>query len=207
MTGTIGTAGTALALVSAVALVVFGWAGARGRATAGLVRTSARLLLLGGVVAMSSLVTALLRDDFSLSYVAETHARATPFPYDVATAWAALEGSIVLWLLVLVACTWLVARAVRSEDRLGLGAAAVLGMVSLFFAGLVLTAANPFAAVTPVPVDGPGPNPLLQNNPLMAVHPPLLYLGYVGLSVPFAFGMSALALGDAGRAWLDRTRR
>ena len=131
----------------------------------------------------------------------------TSVPYDVATAWAALEGSIVLWLLVLVACTWLVARAVRSEDRLGLGAAAVLGMVSLFFAGLVLTAANPFAAVTPVPVDGPGPNPLLQNNPLMAVHPPLLYLGYVGLSVPFAFGMSALALGDAGRAWLDRTRR
>jgi cytochrome c-type biogenesis protein CcmF len=207
MTGLVGIAGTALALVSAVALVVLGWAGARGRSTAGLVRTAARALLLGGTASMGALVTALLRDDFSLRYVAETHARATPFPYDVATAWAALEGSIVLWLLVLVGCTWLVARRVGPGDRLGLGAVAVLGGVCLFFAGLVLTAANPFGQVVPVPVDGPGPNPLLQNNPLMAVHPPLLYLGYVGLSVPFAFGMSALALGDAGRAWLERTRR
>ena len=207
MTAAVGTAGTALALVAAAALVVLGWAGARGRATASLVRTAARALLLGGVAAMSALVTALARDDFSLRHVADNHARATPFPYDIATAWAALEGSIVLWLLVLVSCTWLVARSVHRDDRLGLGAVAVLGAVSVFFAGLVLTAANPFEVVSPVPVDGPGPNPLLQNNPLMAVHPPLLYLGYVGLSVPFAFGMSALALGHAGRAWLDRTRR
>ena len=207
MTGLVGTAGTALTLVAAGALLVLGWSGARGRDTARLVHTAARALLLGGTVAMGTLVAALVRDDFSIRYVAENHARATPFPFDVATAWAALEGSIVLWLLVLVACTWLVARNVRADDRLGLGAVAVLGAVGLFFAGLVLTAANPFTQVAPIPVDGPGPNPLLQNNPLMAVHPPLLYLGYVGMSVPFAFGMSALALGQAGRAWLERTRR
>ena len=207
MTGLIGTAGTALTLVAAGALLVLGWSGARGRDTARLVHTAAQALLLGGTVAMGTLVAALVRDDFSIRYVAENHARATPFPFDVATAWAALEGSIVLWLLVLVACTWLVARNVRADDRLGLGAVAVLGAVGLFFAGLVLTAANPFTQVAPIPVDGPGPNPLLQNNPLMAVHPPLLYLGYVGMSVPFAFGMSALALGQAGRAWLERTRR
>ena len=208
MTGLLGTAGSALTLVAAGALVVLGWSGTRGRrATARLVPTAARALLLGASVAFGTLVTALVRDDFSVRYVAETHSRATPFPYDVATAWAALEGSIVLWLLVLVACTWLVARTVSAHDRLGLGAVAVLGAISVFFAGLVLTAANPFVAVSPIPLDGPGPNPLLQNNPLMAVHPPLLYLGYVGLSVPFAFGMSALALGQAGRAWLDRTRR
>jgi cytochrome c-type biogenesis protein CcmF len=208
MNATIGYAAIIVAAIAAGVLTVSGAVAASGsRRMAGIARTSARVLLAGGGLAMVALVVALLTDDFSVRYVAEHHSRATPFPFDVATAWAALEGSIVLWVLVLAAFTAAVARTVGRDDRLGLAALAVLGAVALFFTVLVAWVANPFQPVTPVPADGPGPNPLLQNHILMAVHPPLLYIGYVGLSVPFAFGMGALALGDAGAAWLRRTRR
>ena len=208
MMSMLGYAGVVVGAIAAGVLTVSGAVAAAGsRRMAGVASTSARALLAGGGVAMVALVVALLTDDFSVRYVAENHSRATPFPFDVATAWAALEGSIVLWVLVLATFTAAVARTVGRDDRLGLAALAVLGAVALFFTVLVATVANPFQLVAPVPADGPGPNPLLQNHILMAVHPPLLYVGYVGLSVPFAFGMGALALGDAGTAWLRRTRR
>ncbi len=80
-------------------------------------------------------------------------------------------------------------------------------MVALFFAILLVGPANPFHAVFPVPADGPGPNPLLQNHILMAVHPPLLYLGYVGMSVPFAFAVGAMLSGEvASDDWIKITR-
>lgn len=203
-----GHAAIIVAAVAAAALTVSGALGAAGdRRMAPVARTSARVLLAGGAMSMLVLVAALLADDFSLRYVAEHHSRATPFPFDVATAWAALEGSIVLWVLVLTAFTATVARTVRRDDRVGLAALAVMGVVALFFTVLVATMANPFQQVAQVPADGPGPNPLLQNHVLMAVHPPLLYIGYVGLTVPFAFGMGALAVGHAGSGWLRRTRR
>ena len=208
MTGSLGYAGILAAALASAALSVGGAMGAAGsRRMAGLARVAARVLLAGAALAMLALVGALLADDFSVRYVAEHHSRATPFPFDVATAWAALEGSIVLWVLVLAGFTAAVARTVRHDDRLGLAALAVLGAVALFFTVLVAVMANPFHPVASVPSDGPGPNPLLQNHILMAVHPPLLYIGYVGLSVPFAFGMGALALGHAGPGWLQRTRR
>ncbi|MGH8927834.1 MAG: cytochrome c biogenesis protein CcsA, partial [Acidimicrobiia bacterium] len=180
----------------------------------------------GAILAMLSLEGALIFNDFSLEYVANHHARATPFPFNVATAWAALEGSIVLWGLVLAVFTWFTFRSVqRSPDRLGVGALAVLGMVGLFFFALQMSVANPFQvcveaaangclssspfpwAAAQAPSDGPGPNPLLQNHILMAIHPPMLYLGYVGLTVPFAFAMSALAQRLPGVEWLRRSRR
>ena len=183
-------------------------------------------MLGGAVLAMLALEAALVFNDFSLEYVANHHARATPFPFNVATAWAALEGSIVLWGLVLAIFTWFTWRGYRrSPDRLGAGALAVLGIVALFFFGLQLSVANPFRvcveavangcigsnpwpwAAAQAPPDGPGPNPLLQNHILMAIHPPMLYLGYVGLTVPFAFAISALALGLPGVEWLRRSRR
>lgn len=187
----------------------------------------AALMVVGGAAgAMVVLETALVFDDFSLAYVASNHARATPFPFNVATAWAALEGSIVLWGLVLATFTWLVWRDRRERrDALSAGALAVMGLVGVFFFGLMLTVANPFEvcveatanrclASSPwpwsrimAPGDGPGPNPLLQNHILMAVHPPLLYVGYVGLTVPFAYAISALSLSLPGPEWLRRTRR
>ena len=208
MTASFGFAAILLAVLGAVLLVATASAAVRGiDGAAGWARTSTRMLLVGAVLAMLALEFALVTDDFSVQYVAENHARSTPFPFDVATAWAALEGSIVLWVLVLAAFTAAVGRRVTAEDRLGNAALAVLGVVAVFFTVLVATVANPFGTVSPVPLDGPGPNPLLQNHVLMAVHPPLLYLGYVGLTVPFAFGIAALVLGDARRAWLTRTRR
>jgi cytochrome c-type biogenesis protein CcmF len=190
------------------------------------VRSSVRLMLGGAVMAMLALEAALLFNDFSLEYVANHHARATPFPFNVATGWAALEGSIVLWGLVLGAYAWFLFRSYWTKpDPLAAGALAVIGVIGLFFFGLQATVANPFQvcveaaangcltaspfpwAPAHAPPDGPGPNPLLQNHILMAIHPPLLYLGYVGLSIPFAFAISALAQRLRGNEWLKRSRR
>jgi cytochrome c-type biogenesis protein CcmF len=154
-----------------------------------------------------------------LAFVAENSARATPLLYKMATAWAALEGSLVLWSAILAVYVLLVFRQFRrpgraldgapadDADRLGAGALAVLGAVAVFFFAVLVTVANPFRVLDAIPADGPGPNPLLQNHPLMAVHPPLLYLGYVGFSAPFAFAVSALALGERGVRWVRRTQR
>ncbi|MFQ5522738.1 MAG: heme lyase CcmF/NrfE family subunit [Acidimicrobiia bacterium] len=185
-----------------------------------------KLMLSGAAVAMVAMELALLTDDFSLAYLAEHHAIATRFPFDVATAWAALEGSILLWGLVLAGFTWFTLRGYRrNPDPLNAGALAFMGGIAIFFFGIMLTVTNPFevctqavangcAASSPwpfaavqAPLDGPGPNPLLQNNVLMAVHPPMLYLGYVGLSVPFAYALSALALKIPGPEWLRRSHQ
>jgi cytochrome c-type biogenesis protein CcmF len=168
------------------------------------------LLLFAAVAAIVAMERALLTDDFSLQFVADNSARATPLLYKVATMWAALEGSILLWALVLAgyiaAITWRF-RARRRDPLFGWALLAAFA-VALFFFGLMLGPANPFTRVAgAVPADGPGPNPLLQNHPLMAAHPPMLYLGYVGFTVPFAFAIGALATGRLDDAWLTATRR
>jgi cytochrome c-type biogenesis protein CcmF len=205
----VGYIGVLTALAGAVALVVMGGrafvsGGGRARASLGL---PVWALLGGAVVAMLSLEMALLTDDFGIEYVARNHARDTPLLFTIASAWAALEGSIVLWGLVLAGYTAWVYSRMGADDRLGATALGVLGVVAVFFFGLMATAANPFTTLPVVPADGLGANPLLQNHILMAVHPPILYLGYVGMTVPFAFAIAALAVGDRSTDWLRRTRR
>ncbi|MEZ5140115.1 MAG: cytochrome c-type biogenesis CcmF C-terminal domain-containing protein [Acidimicrobiales bacterium] len=95
----------------------------------------------------------------------------------------------------------------RLSDHLVGWAMLTMFVVTLFFFGLMLGPANPFHTLANVPADGPGPNPLLQNHPLMAFHPPMLYLGYVGFTVPFAFAIAALVTGRLGEGWLVETRR
>ena len=230
MLGYLGLGSLAVALVGAMWLAIGGTLRAvalrRDQPSTVDLRVPAVMTLAGAIGSMAVLQAALLFDDFSLAYVAGNHARATPFPFNVATAWSALEGSIVLWGLVLAAFTWLVWNDHRRRgDALSAGAVAVMGLVGVFFFGLMLTVANPFEicveaaanrclAASPwpwdtiqAPADGPGPNPLLQNHLLMAVHPPLLYIGYVGLATPFAYAISALALTLPGPEWLRRTRR
>ncbi len=160
-------------------------------------------------VATVAMVVALVTHDFSVGYVAQVGSRATPLFYTLISLWGALEGSILFWAWVLAMYAALVVYINRDrEGNLVPWAAFALLIISLFFAILLLGPADPFTVISPIPADGPGPNPLLQNHILMAVHPPLLYLGYVGWSVPFAFAVGAMLSGDVERDdWIRITRR
>jgi cytochrome c-type biogenesis protein CcmF len=161
------------------------------------------------VLAFGALERALITRDFSMKYVQEVGGRGTPALYNFTAAWSALEGSILLWLLVLsgfiAAVAW--RYRTRMDDPLVAWALAVLFIIASFFFLLTLLPADPFKAGVPGVTDGPGPNPLLQDHPLVLFHPPSLYLGYVGMSVPFAFAMAALITGRVGEGWLLETRR
>jgi cytochrome c-type biogenesis protein CcmF len=211
VTAAVGWTGVTLALLSSIVLAVQGFRAQRkphGAVQRSHLRLAVGGMVAGSVVAMAALEFALLTDDFSVSYVAENSATTTPTIFKISTAWSALSGSIVLWGLVLAGYTLVVLRQVRStEDRLGTGALAVMGLVASFFFGMVATVANPFGIVANPPLDGPGPNPILQNHLMILIHPPMLYLGFVGFTVPFAFAISALTIGEGGVAWLRRTRR
>lgn len=231
MLAALGLLSLATGLIGSIGLAVSGSrAGAQLRRgvmpRTDALRTLALLVVIGAGGAMAVLEIALIFDDFSLAYVANHHAEGTPFPFNVASAWGALEGSIVLWGLVLSGFTWWVfSDHRRSPSALSAGALGVMGVVGFFFFGMMLTVANPFElcveavangcldssawpfSAVQAPADGAGPNPLLQNHILMAVHPPVLYVGYVGLTVPFAYAISALVFTVAGPEWLQRTRR
>ncbi len=160
-------------------------------------------------LAAFAMVYALVTHDFSISYVAQVGSRETPLFYTVISLWGALEGSILFWAWVLsmyaAAVVWINS---RKPGNLVPYAAATLLFVSFFFAILLIGPADPFGVVSPVPPNGPGPNPLLQNHILMAVHPPLLYLGYVGMSVPFSFAVGAMLSGEVeSDDWTRITRR
>ena len=158
--------------------------------------------------AVLAMITALVTHDFSVSYVAQVGSRDTPLFYTVISLWGALEGSILFWAWVLSLYGMLVVwrTSQRPGDLVPYSAMTLLA-VSLFFAILLVGPANPFHLVRPVPPDGPGPNPLLQNHILMAVHPPLLYLGYVGMTVPFSFAVGAVLSGEAeSNDWIRLTR-
>ena len=208
----LGRAGVTLGLAAAVlGVITVGYGLIRKRPD--LVRLSrwyAALVFFGGFVAACAMESALITRDFTVKYVAENGSTKTPALYNFATMWGALEGSIILWALILGG--YLVAVVLKFRKRLAdpLVGWAVLTMlvVCVFFFGLMAGPANPFTGFSPpAGFDGPGPNPLLQNNLLMAFHPPMLYLGYVGFTVPFAFAIAALITGRVGEGWLLATRR
>ncbi|MFL5950707.1 MAG: heme lyase CcmF/NrfE family subunit [Gaiellaceae bacterium] len=157
-------------------------------------------------VAVAVLLTALARHDFSFTYVAQHTSKELPLGYTLTAFWGGQEGSLLLWLLVL--CGYSVA-AVLTARRVGREVLAwvvpVLGVVGSFFALMLVFVASPFATQA-APADGAGLNPSLQN-PYMAIHPPMLYLGYVGLTVPFAFAMGALLARRTDERWIVATRR
>jgi len=163
------------------------------------------LCMLGANLTM---VWALVAHDFSVHYVSQVGSRATPLVYTVVSLWSALEGSILFWGAILGVYLFAFARSqVRVPDRkVQLALGAMLGAAT-FFAFLIAGPANPFGAVSPVPPDGPGPNPLLQNHVLMVIHPPMLYCGYVGMTVPFGIAVAALLDGRLGERWLVTLRR
>jgi cytochrome c-type biogenesis protein CcmF len=208
----VGSAAVALGLGAAVLGVLTLALGLR-RGDTRLLRGGQRyvwLVLAGAVLATVAMEYALLTHDFSLRYVAAHGSRSTPLLYTITGMWSALEGSIILWALVLAG--YLAAMAHKFRNRAGdplFAWATLIGLaVATFFFLLMAGPANPFRLVSgPIPSDGPGPNPLLQNHPLVAFHPPMLYLGYVGFTVPFAFALAALVTGRLSEGWLTETRR
>lgn len=168
------------------------------------------MLLAAAAIAVGAMEWALFSHDFSIEYVANNVARATPGLFTFTALWGSLEGSILFWALVLAGYLAFTAYRFRARATDPLVAWATLtGLaVALFFFVLMLGPAHPFELVSgAVPADGRGPNPLLQNHPLMAFHPPMLYLGYVGFTVPFSFAIAGLVTGRFGEGWLADVRR
>ncbi len=166
-----------------------------------------RVAVLGFLAALGAFVAlewALFTDDFSVEYVARHHTTKSPDWVTFATLWAALEGSLLLWAVLQALYTFLAARRLK-DYWMAPVALGTLFAVQLFFFGVLLFVANPFTPVPNPPADGPGPNPLLQNHWMMAVHPVLMYLGFVGLSVPFAYAMAAMA-SRRYQTWVRETK-
>ena len=193
--------------LSVYALVAGAAAAARGRRRLAL---SARNALLASffstLVAAAVLVAGFVRDDFSLAYVAGHSSRALPLPYKLSAFWGGQEGSLLLWLLILTGYAALAVWLARKRARdLVVWVTPVLAGIAVGFSWLLVAISSPFDTV-PTPADGNGLNPSLQN-PYMVAHPVLLYLGYVGLAVPFAFAMGALLSGRTDERWIVATRR
>jgi cytochrome c-type biogenesis protein CcmF len=168
------------------------------------------LVLVGALIAFATMEWALFSHDYSIKFVADNVANATPGLYTFTALWGALQGSILLWGLILsiylTVTAWHFRK--RATDPLVAWATLVGLVVSLFFFGLMMFLANPFELTKgTIPLDGAGPNPLLQNHPLMAFHPPMLYAGYVGFTIPFTFAIAALVTGRFGEGWLADVRR
>jgi cytochrome c-type biogenesis protein CcmF len=157
-------------------------------------------------LAFGALVYAFLSDDFSVLFVAQHSNTALPVFYKATAAWGGHEGSMLLWIAVLA--VWTMAVAAGSMSQPQEFASRVLGVLGIVSAGVIAFAfftSNPFTRLIPTPADGNDLNPLLQD-PGMIFHPPTLYLGYVGMSVPFAFAVAALLTGRLDKDWARWTR-
>jgi cytochrome c-type biogenesis protein CcmF len=158
-----------------------------------------------------ALLWAIFANDFSIAYILEHSNRSLPAAYKFSALWAGQEGSLLLWAWLLGAFG-LILRRPRGLDKLYACASDILAGIEVFFLLLLCFPATPFALIPgyvaggPIPADGNGLNPLLQY-PEMVLHPSLLYLGYVGFSVPFAFALASLIVRDSGERWLRITRR
>ena len=254
--GDFGIALAGAATLASVALVLFGMV----RREVAPLRAGLRLVYLavaGLVFSFVILERALITRDFTVRFAAEYGSSRTSPLFNFTSLWSGLEGSILLWALVLVGFWGVVAykfrkkilelgsaseavsevgaassssvslsnstnsdasssqvptgstliRSSSSRDTTAAWAFVVMGIVTAFFIGLLVGPADPFSSFSPpAGYDGPGPDPLLQSNVLMAFHPPMLYLGYVGFTVPFAFAIGALISGRYDRQWLKDCR-
>ena len=204
----IGQISLALALCLALALAVFPLAGAHTGNSRWMevARPCSLGMLAFTALAFAMLAVSFFRHDFSVQYVAMHSNLKLPAMYRFAAVWSAHEGSLVLWQLILCAWTAAVALASRSlPQRLTARVLGVLGCVSVGFLLFILLTSNPFLRLFPAAVDGADLNPLLQD-PALAIHPPLLYMGYVGMAVPFAFAIAALLSGNLDPRWARWTR-
>jgi len=158
------------------------------------------------MISFACLTWSFLESDFSVLYVANHSQLALPAIYKVSAVWGAHEGSLLLWVLLMAG--WTVAVSRYSSDLPDSFAARVIGVLGLLSCGFLLftlLTSNPFERLIPAPMDGADLNPLLQD-PGLAIHPPILYAGYVGFSVAFAFAIAAMLTGTLDQAWARWTR-
>ncbi len=171
-----------------------------------LARPTAALQFVLVAFAFGVLATSFLNNDFSVLYVSQHSNSLLPKPYQFAAVWGGHEGSLLLWVLLLA--LWSVAVAVFSRS-LPLDMVArvigVLGLISVGFLLFILTTSNPFERLLPAAMEGKDLNPLLQD-PGLVIHPPMLYMGYVGMAVAFAFAVAALMSGRLDAAWARWSR-
>jgi len=183
------------------------WGAHRGRATwMAVARPAAyaQLALLLG--AFGVLTAAFVTQDFSVRYVAENSNSLLPLAYRYSAVWGAHEGSLLLWALVLALwCGAVALWSKRLPTEVSARVLGVLGIISIGFLAFLIFTSNPFARLLPAPLEGRDLNPLLQD-PGLIIHPPMLYIGYVGFAVPFAFAIAALLEGRVDARWLRWTR-
>jgi cytochrome c-type biogenesis protein CcmF len=157
-------------------------------------------------ISFACLVNAFLTNDFSVAYVAQNGNTKLPVMYKISAVWGAHEGSLLLWALTLATWTVAVASLTRNLPAVMLARVlSVMGMIGIGFLSFLLFTSNPFDRVFPVPLEGGDLNPLLQDFGL-AIHPPMLYMGYVGLSVAFSFAIAALIGGKLDATWARWSR-
>ncbi|MCC7165885.1 MAG: heme lyase CcmF/NrfE family subunit [Anaerolineae bacterium] len=210
MVVTLGSIALTVSFVVALYSVVAGFIGGRKRIQE--LTDSARngVIVFGALVtvAMIAIAFSLLTRDFSLVLVANHTSRDLPiFPYSLTALWGGQSGSLLFWSWVLAIYGLVVVlKKWESNQDLMPYVVAVLMVIQTFFAFLLAFITSPFERMQVVPPDGAGLNPLLQH-PLMSVHPPLLYLGYVGFAIPFCFAMAALLSGRLNDSWIRATRR
>lgn len=211
LAGPIGRGALIVGLVAAFFGVIAAISGTRqqDQKVLKLVPRFALLSCAGATAAFAAMEYAMITRDFSLEYIQKVGSYSTPALYNFTAVWSALEGSILLWVLVLTGLTVGIVVKYRNKmnDPMVGWAMATMFIVMVFFFMLTIGPADPFRAGAPGVLDGPGPNPLLQNHILVVFHPPILYLGYVGMTVPFAFAIGALITGRLGEGWLIETRR
>jgi cytochrome c-type biogenesis protein CcmF len=190
----------------AYALLAGSYAAWRRRRRLALSAQNALLLAFPAtLVAAVVLLVALGRRDLTFVYVTEHTSKKLPLGYALSAFWGGQEGSLLLWLLVLTGYGALAVWLNRRSRELMAWTVPVFGLIAVFFSFMLCFVSSPFN-VAPAPADGAGMVPSLQN-PYMLAHPPMLYLGYVGLSVPFAFAMGALLSGRTDERWIVATRR
>jgi cytochrome c-type biogenesis protein CcmF len=208
MTPELGQLALILALLLALAQGVLPLLGAwRGnRALMAVARPAAAGQAVFVAIAFGILVWAFVHFDFSVQYVADNSNLELPWYYRVAAVWGAHEGSLLLWILILN--VWTVALAAFSQKLPEVFASrvlAVMGLIAVGFLAFIIFTSNPFGRLLPMPGDGADLNPVLQD-PGMTIHPPVLYTGYVGFSVAFAFAIAGLLGGELEQAWVRWAR-
>jgi len=201
MTGELGQLSLCFALALALVMALSGLLGTRPSAIVArkIASSSAMGLLVFVALAFGCLTYAFVVSDFSILDVANNSHTLKPLVYKISGVWANHEGSMLLWVLVLSLYAALVCALKRGGERLTSGALGIQGLLAAAFLLFILFTSNPFLRLDPAPFEGAGLNPLLQD-PGLAMHPPMLYAGYVGLSASFAYAASALLVGEEGWA-------